>query len=341
MAKDSGRKRGSLGRNISIIASSDNQTALYRSTAPIALTHNYSNMGREEEAIVSHLYSAESGHEQQTFSREKVSHAVLHRHDYFELLFVMEGEVPLRIEKGVYILHRGEACLINRSTRHTELNDRDYGVVFLHLSVDYVQELLPQLSSAEKDGAIIRFLMENLMPNHSYQKDYLLCSPVSTMEPADSPDTYLKGLETEFSRRTPGYDFFVRGLTLRFLSVLQDTARYKTQHVQINSSMEEEIFDRMIAFMERKHGQVTRSYLAEELQYSGHYLNQIMKKYTGMTIISYAQQLRLRAAAELLEQTDDSITEISSRLGFENRSYFYRIFRDQYGVTPAEYRAHV
>ena len=46
----------------------------------------------------------------------------------------------------------------------------------------------------------------------------------------------------------------------------------------------------------------------------------------------------LEEAAALLVQTDQTVAEIMHLLGYSNRTYFYRIFQEKYGVTPREYR---
>lgn len=66
-------------------------------------------------------------------------------------------------------------------------------------------------------------------------------------------------------------------------------------------------------------------------------LNQI-KKYTGMSLLEYGQTIFLKEAEQLLTKTERKISEIIKELGFSNRTYFYRIFKERYGITPNEYR---
>lgn len=51
-----------------------------------------------------------------------------------------------------------------------------------------------------------------------------------------------------------------------------------------------------------------------------------------------ARQHRIRHAVSLLEQTDQSIARIGAACGFDDMSYFARIFRAERGCTPSEYR---
>ena len=59
---------------------------------------------------------------------------------------------------------------------------------------------------------------------------------------------------------------------------------------------------------------------------------------TGSTIIEYVQNLRIEAAKRLLETNDGSSDEIASAVGYENPSFFRRLFKRLTGLTPGQYR---
>ena len=52
----------------------------------------------------------------------------------------------------------------------------------------------------------------------------------------------------------------------------------------------------------------------------------------------YLQQLRLERASTLLKETEASVISIAQECGFASVSYFNRIFKAAYGITPSEYR---
>lgn len=68
------------------------------------------------------------------------------------------------------------------------------------------------------------------------------------------------------------------------------------------------------------------------------YLSRLFRKETGMVLTDYILQEKMRRASELLVLSDSSISEIADSLGYGNFSYFARLFRKVYGVTPHEYR---
>ena len=86
---------------------------------------------------------------------------------------------------------------------------------------------------------------------------------------------------------------------------------------------------------------ITIDELAEQVNLSKHYFMRFFKKYMGMTCIEYINDYRLNIAANLLVTTRMQITEVAVSIGVTNLSYFNRIFRKKYNMTPKEYRSTV
>ena len=59
---------------------------------------------------------------------------------------------------------------------------------------------------------------------------------------------------------------------------------------------------------------------------------------TGVTPLEYVQTLRLEEAKHLLETTEVAVEEVAHQVGYEDASFFGRLFRRKVGLTPAQYR---
>jgi len=83
---------------------------------------------------------------------------------------------------------------------------------------------------------------------------------------------------------------------------------------------------------------ISRWKLADTVNVSEDYLSRIFHREMGLPLWDYLNRLRIFLAAELLLQTDGSIQTIALQTGFQDQSYFCRIFKKIYGVPPGQFR---
>ena len=78
--------------------------------------------------------------------------------------------------------------------------------------------------------------------------------------------------------------------------------------------------------------------LADRVAISRNYYAQMFKQETGTTIWNYLVQIRMQVARELLLDTDKKVYEIAHDVGYENSVHFSQLFKEHYGLTPAEFK---
>jgi signal transduction histidine kinase/ligand-binding sensor domain-containing protein/DNA-binding response OmpR family regulator len=78
--------------------------------------------------------------------------------------------------------------------------------------------------------------------------------------------------------------------------------------------------------------------LSKKIGMSTVYLNKKISALTGKTTSEYVRSIRLRKAAQLLEKSDLSISEVAYEVGYNSPKYFSKYFKDEYGILPSEYR---
>jgi AraC-like DNA-binding protein len=78
--------------------------------------------------------------------------------------------------------------------------------------------------------------------------------------------------------------------------------------------------------------------LTEKLHYDPSWLSREIKRKTGKTYTQMIQEKRLAQAAFLLRNTERNVSDIAVAVGYENISYFHRIFADTFGKSPKHYR---
>ena len=95
----------------------------------------------------------------------------------------------------------------------------------------------------------------------------------------------------------------------------------------------------ILGYLERNfHENVSREWLATHFNISISHLSRLLSQKTGRTLVEILNQYRSDRAAQLLVDTDLPLVEIALECGFQEQSYFGKVFREHYGVSPSRYR---
>lgn len=91
--------------------------------------------------------------------------------------------------------------------------------------------------------------------------------------------------------------------------------------------------------IQEEYGSVlTLESIAGRLNISPEYLSQIFSKQMGVTITAYLKTCRIEVAKRLLTDKERSVQEVAAMVGYTNDKYFFRVFKEKTGVTPAEFK---
>ncbi len=121
--------------------------------------------------------------------------------------------------------------------------------------------------------------------------------------------------------------------------ILDDHIKLLTKNHSGDHTEYDPLFKNICAYIDEFiYNDISVSQIAEEMGYSEKYIGRLFKEKAGMTIHEYINKKRIEKAEMLLDNTKLSITEISERSGFNNLTYFNRIFKRKIGLTPREFR---
>ena len=121
-------------------------------------------------------------------------------------------------------------------------------------------------------------------------------------------------------------------MALVFLQLLAHTENLTT------ADPEDAVVWRVLRYVEENYADGSFSELTDQLHYDPSWLSREIKRKTGKTYTQLIQEKRLAQAAFLLRNTDRNVSDIAVAVGYENISYFHRIFADSYGKSPKHYR---
>lgn len=121
-------------------------------------------------------------------------------------------------------------------------------------------------------------------------------------------------------------------LTQQYISTLMEQLDEKTARISPKIKMATKIMEQR--YME----ELSLVMVANELHINAEYLSRLFKKEMSVNFVAYLSKIRLRHATELLCTTEKMISEISAQTGFQNATYFSKCFKQEFGVTPIEWK---
>ncbi|TDG00224.1 helix-turn-helix domain-containing protein [Paenibacillus piri] len=123
-------------------------------------------------------------------------------------------------------------------------------------------------------------------------------------------------------------------------SFIESTFRTISEWIQQKKQGQSaKLFGQIQSYVENNyHLDLSLATLGEQIGLSPSYLSSIFKDITGMNFVDYINTRRVEQAKTLLRQTNDTVADISDRVGFTNANTFIRVFKRYEGITPGQYR---
>ena len=141
-----------------------------------------------------------------------------------------------------------------------------------------------------------------------------------------------------WNRLEPEKDLGVLG---EFYGILYEFIRQEKESQRISErSAHQDIVERTREYLDCHYAEVNSiQMLAEVMGVGRTTLYEQFRSRTGVSPQQYLTNLRMRAVRKALCETELPVQEVASLCGFSNRNYFFKLFREQFGQTPADYRA--
>ena len=128
-----------------------------------------------------------------------------------------------------------------------------------------------------------------------------------------------------------------RGIHQLTMGLLFSQLLNHTEALQFESA-EENIILSVLRYVEENYKDGSLTEAAAMLHYELTSLSRLIRQKTGKNYTELLQEKRLSQAAWLLRNTDRRVNEIAVSVGYENISYFHRLFAARFGCSPKKYR---
>ena len=252
----------------------------------------------------------------------------LHRHNYVEMMIVLSGEI-FHIVQGERIrLCEGDILLMNKHISHSveKAKESDIGVNII-MSDGFIASLMPKMSRT----IFSPFFHEN--GRSGGEPMYLHFASGGRHR----TQNLIENLLIELTE--PDGDRAIMEATVALLlSCLSKQRGASLQGGSIPRGKAEKRNLTILSYIEENYLSASLVALAEKLFLTEPYLSKLIKATFGKSFKELVVEVRLKKAKQMLLETDLSIGEIIGSVGYDNQSYFHRIFREHYGLTPLALR---
>lgn len=242
--------------------------------------------------------------------------STIHFHEYFEIEFIFDGSAIHYLNGNSIPVKRGYFNLVTPRDFHT-----------YHLSES---ERIKLFNIAFTRNNISEDILSILLKN-----------PITLQGTLDEDTTMdLEHLFTllfkEFQRPSDNFNFIQRSLLESIITIALDHIPQDDEsNIKNSKTINNLLFHIEKEFLNPSLSLVN---IADTLKITQNYLGKLIRDYTGLSFNQYVNQKRLKYAANLLKNDSITIQEASENSGFSSTSYFIKLFKSEYGMTPNEYK---
>ena len=106
----------------------------------------------------------------------------------------------------------------------------------------------------------------------------------------------------------------------------------------VKMDKKQQMAKQMMSYISENYNQdISLDQLAGKFRISKTYINNLLKNFYGQSFLEILQDCRLKEAKEMILKNSYKISEIAEKVGYHDISYFIRVFKKKYGVTPNTY----
>ena len=239
-------------------------------------------------------------------------HSTPHVHNYTELFYIVGGQGQFSIDDELLPVSADQLVIVNPNIAHTEVSYDAHPLEYIVIGIEGLE-----LSVDGSNGG--RFCIFSFPENNHA----LTC---------------MQHILQEMQARDPHFQTLCQAYMEILVVQLMRDASFSGASVSADpvNSRQCTMIRRYIDSHYKE--ALTLDLLAEKANVNKYYLSHVYKEAYGISPISYMIVCRIQEGKRLLADTDLSLSQISSILGFSSPSYFSQSFRKAEGISPVEYR---
>ncbi|MCR2802488.1 AraC family transcriptional regulator [Paenibacillus soyae] len=253
-----------------------------------------------------------------------------HWHDEAEIFYCREGETLFQVDTDYFLVRAGEAVFVDGGDIHAAHSHGSEGCSFFSLVFD-----TNLLASANYDAVQEKLILPLIERQATFPRH------MKRDEPHELRllDHIAAMMDSCYDQRQ-GFEGAVKGRLFLMLAELAASGKLcsRTDSSRSESSKIERLKVVIEYIQQHYERQIRLSELAALIPMSEGHFSRFFKSMTRQSPMDYINSYRIRQAAELLRQQERKISDIAMEVGYDNISYFIRVFRKMMNCSPSDFR---
>ena len=245
----------------------------------------------------------------------------IHTHDFIEIVYTREGSAVHYVNGVQYELRRGDLLFINYGATHSfkPIDSVTY------INVAFYPETMGEHISPQNAFSILTLTAFQEILSEEHGVITFLGSARTEIE--EMLDALLRESEGGQILRNMAMSAYMELLILKIIRKVSGEIDGDDLWPDISRYIEENLDQ-----------DLSLAALSKKCFYNPSYFSRIFKERYSLPLSEYVMKKRIEKAKELLLTTDYAINKISLMVGFNNKSFFYKMFFKFYGTTPLQCR---
>ncbi len=251
----------------------------------------------------------------------------LHYHEEFELNFIQNAAGIQRIVgNSIELIQESELVLVGSDLAHGWFNIENVALNNVHeVTIQFHKDLFDEKFLSRDQMSQIRKMMEQSQNGIVFSKETInsIREDLNTLSQKKGFNSVIELVSILHKLSISNNMRLLSSLALADKSVTHESRRMEKILTYLKNNYQEKI---------------TLEEVTEAVNMTVISFSRFIKKRTGKTFTEFLNDIRLSHSCRLLIETQQTITEISYKCGYNNLSYFNRIFKRRYNITPKEFR---
>ncbi|HEY5563712.1 MAG TPA: helix-turn-helix domain-containing protein [Clostridiaceae bacterium] len=253
---------------------------------------------------------------------ESISDYPIHWHNSIEIIFVLEGNINVLIESGIYEVVEKEIEIINCDEAHRIYSENKNKVLVFHIDPTFFEKYYDDMKN-------IYFYTNSSEEGAQQEEKY------------DVLRRYLSILACEAIQKSENFDDEIEEVLVELLFHLINNfhyLNYDEKDVKENE-LQFQRYHRISKYIYNNYmNKISLQDIANQEYLSSYYLSHQIKDMAGTNFKELLNGVRVDESIKLILDTDKTLSDISLDVGFSHTRYYNKSFKDHYNCTPLQFK---